>query len=330
MPLTAGDEEETFRSPVHLELYKLGRSPSRMDKARQLLLDEFVEDTAEEILIQMQRDLEFSLPELRCLHAIQMLLHRTEYKGNALSEMGSWTMGPNTQTRHPAIRVKPVEFARAVLSRDDDERVTGKAWEIVRGGLEGLMEPRWVVYGRTHYKAGKKMLDPIRTREPLVRLLEAHSSREATEENLDELLNPGAHVSQAKEIVILLGPLLVGKLGTFYTSKPVDLHARIQEIMGRRRISPAVLLFMDLLYTKNREEFKISEDYLAETLGLDGYIRQRKRHMVRKRINECLDVAGKLGLLQGHTWSKMGVLKIKLNAERFSRITSGNDEEEEA
>lgn len=332
VPLTAGDEEETFRSPVHLELYKLGRSPTRMGRARQLLLGEFVEEDTERILTQLQRDLEFTLPELRCLHAIQVLLHQTGYQGNALPEVGSWTMGTAAQGRHPAIRIKPVEFARAVLGREDDERVTGKAWEIVREGLERLAEPRWIVYGRTYFKKGKKMVEPIRTKEPLVRIFEAHSSREATQENMEELLRQGSQVGQAKELVLLLGPLLVEKLSTFYTRKPVDLHARIQEIMGRRRVSTAILLFVDLLYTKDQEEFKISEDYLAETLGLDGYIRQRKRHMVRKRINECLEVATELGLLRAHSRNGMGVLRIELNAERFSRITAGDtqgDEDEE-
>jgi hypothetical protein len=54
-------------------------------------------------------------------------------------------------------------------------------------------------------------------------------------------------------LIIVISPLLVDQIETFYLLKPVTLHAEIRQLHGSKRTSRAVSLFIEWLLTKNRK-----------------------------------------------------------------------------
>ena len=123
-------------------------------------------------------------------------------------------------------------------------------------------------------------------------------------------------------LVIMALPLLVdGIANNFYVLKPATLPDEIKGVLGARRISRAVYLFMDWLLLQWKQPTKIRKEILIENLGLGYLIKQRQRKMIEKRLQEAIDTALEMELLLSYDEDELGQFYIfTLNPERCHRL----------
>ena len=124
---------------------------------------------------------------------------------------------------------------------------------------------------------------------------------------------------RATALEIDIGPLLVDGLADFFLLKPTTLHQEIRAVLGSRRVSRAVSLFIEWLLTVNLPKIKISRDKLATKLRLGYLIEQRKQSRIDKRLLEAIETAQELGYLLEWEEDAFGVYHFTLNPERMGR-----------
>lgn len=325
----------TIRAGMYAELQKFGDWKG----ARQMLLSETMgADLAQDSAIQVT-GLDLSVSELKALHAIQILFDRTGYNGNVPGrEVDLWDSWKWRGTL-PSISITYSEYYEAYpgLQRQADGRYRGLQAEEALRALESLTEPRRVVYERKRWEGPKgkrrQVSDIIVRKTSLFSLWKGYKDLEQDEA---AQVRAGQGVSQrVTRLVIEAGPLLMDGIEDFYLLKPSSLYEEIKEILGSKRHSPAVPLFIEWLLTLNIPQIPIGKEKLAYKLRLDYLIEQRKRSLLDKRLQEAIDTALKMRVLLDYEEDALGVYRFTLNPECCSRLpnsplrSKGEEEDEE-
>jgi len=284
--------------------------------------------------------LDFNEGQAKALHAIQQLLDKTEYKGNLpsgeASDAGPAAGGGDTGFRFtgktPRLFVKFTEYFEAYgLTRKGDGSFYGHQAQEALEALRSLEEPRIICYSRPKCKGNQRRYDVIRTRKPVIQLLEGF--HDLTEEERAEV-GAGGDVpgKRARGFVVEASPLLMDGISNFnfHVLKPTTLFKEIQQLHPGKRPSRKESLFIEWLLTKNWPKVRAGLDKLAEVLRLDWCIRQRKRARLAEIVHECMETAKRLHYLTDFR-EEFGVYVLTLNPERCKRIKKaepGQEEEE--
>jgi hypothetical protein len=303
-----------FRGSMYAELQKF----KNVDHDRQLILGEdLLEDQIE------ASGLDLTETEDRALHAIQVLLDKTDYKGNIPGEMRQIT-ADKWDGYLPRLSISYSDYYEAYgLQRTGGKRYHGAQAEDALQALKSLAQTRRIAYKRRRWtgngKAMRVVYDVIRVTRPLISFIEAFKDLEETEA---EQVIAGQDLPEKRQtrLIIDISPLLVDQIDTFYLLKPVTLHAEIRQLHGSKRTSRAVSLFIEWLLTKNFQEVKVNKKVLAERLRLDYLIKQRHQDKLEIRIQEALQTAKKLRYLLDYREEPSGLLVLTLNPERIKRI----------
>jgi hypothetical protein len=208
-----------------------------------------------------------------------------------------------------------------------DGRYHGAQVKQAREALESLTEMRWMRYKKLSgkYKDGKPLYDLITVKKPLIQLQFIDNYHDITEEDIQKIAS-GQKLSEDKEdrrvtrILLLPSPILIDEIDSYFLLKPAYLHDEIKALYPGRRISRYNSLFIELLLTVDIAVWKIGKETLARKLNMDTLIETRQKSRIDKRIQEVLKTAKELDFLLDYDEEPTGLLILRLNPERCSRV----------
>lgn len=324
-PLSPGLETPAlYKAGLYAELQKFGQDSG------QLLL--WHEEPEEPVACT---GLDLTISEDKALSAVQMLFHKTDYQGNrpgtqATSQAFQWT---------GALPVQAVTYAEYFeaygLEKAGDGRYHGLQVDEALRALRSLAEtPRTIYYERKHYqgegKARRQLTDIIRAKAPLIKLTELTAYKDLEQEEAQEV-RAGQEIPEkirTTGLLIEASPLLLDSLEDFYILKSPALHKEVQQLLGKKRVSRTLSLFLEWLLTKNTARVKIGKDNLIDRLRLTSYVVSRHKETAEARLQEAFQVAIELGYLRSYQETPTGMLVFELSPERCSRIKSQKPSEE--
>ena len=323
-------QPELIRAGMYLTLQKFGSS-KRDEEAGQLSLLEPGLDLAE---LAEQPELEvigldLSVSEDRALQALQILLEKTDYRGNLPSQETDsliWKWRGSL----PRLALTYTDYFEAYQLQKQGDQYQGREREIALEALESLERPRTVFYKRKRWsgsgKARKAVYDVVKATKPLISITKGW--QDLSEEEAERVLAGQEHIAgRTTRLLIEFSPLWVDGIDSFYFLKPVTFHTEIQQLLGSRRYSKAVPLFIEWLLTLNTPIARIGKKLLAEKLRLDYLLKQGHTGKLDKYLTEAFETAKALGYLLSYEEAS-GMLIFKLNAERCQRIKGSSGEED--
>jgi hypothetical protein len=307
-----------YRAGVYAQLQMFGDWKGD----RQMLLSETMGgELAPDSAIEVT-GLDLSVSEAKAFHAIQVLMDKTGYRGNMPGrEVDLWDSWKWRGTL-PSISITYSDYFEAYgLQRKERGDYYGRQAEEALKALDSLTEPRRIVYERKSWegkgKARKQVSDIIVRKAAPISLWKAYQGLEQEEA---ARVRAGQEVPQrVTRLVIEAGPVLMDGIEDFYLLKPITLHDEIRQLLGSRRISRTVSLFIEWLLTKNLPKFSIGKENLAYSLRLDYLIEQRKQSLLDKRLQEAIDTALELRYLLDYEEDALGVYHFTLNPDRMGR-----------
>ncbi len=329
-PLAPGLEAPAvYRAGLYAELQKFG-SGERDD---QLSLWQEQEEPGE-ITVS---GLDLSESEDRAFSAIQKLLDHTGYQGNLPARQVDSPAFAFTGSL-PSLAISHIQYFQAYgLERQGDGRYHGHQAEEALQALQSLSTIRRAVYyERKRWtgtgKSKRQVSDIIRVKAPVIRLTEITAYEDLEPEEAEEI-KAGQEAApdkiRATGLLIEPSPLLLDGIEDFFLLKPSALHQEIKQLLGPKRSSRKISLFIEWLLTKNTATVKISKDKLIQRLRLSSYIKQRHPEIAEARLQEAIQTAKSLGYLLDAEDSGTGMLAFRLNPERCSRVKQGEEEVEQ-
>lgn len=315
-----------YRAPLYAELQKFGNS----QRDSQLSLWHDQEEDPGEIIVS---GLDLTVSEDKALSAIQKLMDETDYDGNRPgTEVES--SGFKWSGRLPVLAITHSQYFEAYgLARmGDGSYYSHQATEALKALRSLATTPRAVYYERKHRKGKKVLTDVVRARAPVISLLELDGYQDLEPEEAEQFRagqEPACDKKRANGLVVELSPLLVDGIQDFYLLKPSALHTEIQLLLGDKRASRAISLFIGWLLTKNTATVMIQKDKLIQRLRLSKYLEQRHREIADARLQEAIQVARELEYLLDVQDNGAGLLAFRLNPKKCSRIKDAQEGEEE-
>jgi hypothetical protein len=301
-----------YKASLHTELQKFG-SIDRLS-----LLDPQPEEEPVQIT-----GLDLTTSQDKALHAIQILLDRTDHKGN---RPGQTAHSEGYQGhRVPRLAIEYGDYFEAYGLEPATDGWT-RQHKLALEALRDLAEPRRIVYKRKRYTGTgnqrRRVADAIAVHSPLITFVEAYEGLEPDEE---AAFDRGEDIpaKRARRFIIDCHPVLIDQIETFYALKPERFHEEIKELHPGGKISETIPRFISLLLTVDLETWQISEDNLLEKLRLyESFYQHRNKSRIRKRIKQACEDAQELGYLLDWQRKRTGVYVFKLNPERCRRVKS--------
>lgn len=309
---------DRYRAGMHLERQQFKNSGD----TRQLLLSEgFVGAELEQEIEESGLDLTVSA--WRALSALQKLLDRTNYQGNIPTEPVNsqvWKF----QGMVPALSITYSDyFEEYGIKRAKDGRYHGALVEEALKALSSLEQPRRICYmkkkwtGQGHTR--RELYDIVVTHKPLIEVVKGYKDLEKAE--ADKVLSGQDIPERVTRLVINFSPLWVDGIEDYYTLKSTMLYQEIEQLFGSKRFSDAIPRFINMLTSWDRPEITISKERLAEWLRLDNMVKHARKAMLQKRLEECCETAKALGYLLSYREDEYGLLVLRLNPEKCSRVS---------
>lgn len=311
--------EPYFRASMYAEQQKFDIGT----KSRQLILGEDIDR-----LDDIPYGLDLTDSQERAKDAIQKLLHETGYKGDGQIPLNSADF-KIYDSYLPYLSISWTDYYQAYgLEPAGDGRYHGAQAKQARDALESLTEMRWMSYQKPsgkYDKDGKPLYDFIRVKKPLIHLQFGDSYHDITEDDIQKILS-GKELTEEKEnrritrLLVLPSPILIDDIDRYYLLKPSGLHDEIKALYPGKRISTVNSQFITLLLLVDIADWKIGKETLAYKLNMDTWIETRQKSRIDKRIQEALKTAKELDFLLDYEEDATGLLTLRLNPERCSRV----------
>jgi hypothetical protein len=317
---TAEQAVETyFRASMHTEQQKFNIG----SKSRQLILGEDIDS-----LESVSYGLGLSESQERALDAIQKLLDATNYQGDGQIPLNSAEFKIYGSFL-PYLSMSWTDYYQAYgLEPAGDGRYHGAQVKQAREALESLTELRWMRYKKlsgNYGKDGKPLYDLITVKKPLIQLELLDCYQDITEEDIQKILS-GQKLTEDKEsrrvnrILLLPSPILIDEIDRYYLLKPTRLHEEIKALFPGKRIKKYNWLLIKLLLTVDIPVWNIGKETLARQLNMDSWIESRQKSRIDESIQEALETAKELDFLLDYDEDATGLLTLRLNPERCSRV----------
>lgn len=252
--------------------------------------------------------IDLSLSESKALFAIQKMLDKTNYEGNAdpielLAHQSSF----NYTGRLPRITFTPAQFLEAYglekrkSSRGYMEYSSSERTAAI-GALHNLSIRMFkIVYKRQNFVKGEDIkIDRIETVAPLIRIYKGYFGLTADEDkNLDN--GDAVNVDNKLLIGVEVCPVIVDQIESYFILLDPHLHTITK---GKSKYIPLFekwLVVQDEMQRRNRingGEVKISIAKLAGKLRMYYLIKQYKISKVKAILEECFAVGKGAGLIE--------------------------------
>jgi hypothetical protein len=313
-------EKGRYRASMHSELQKF---PDK-DKARQLLFGESILDPEQrEGIIERYEGLsDLSVPGLKALHAIRVLLERTNYKGNM---PGLKVSSPDYKWEGmiPRLSFTYSEYFEAygLEATGIRGRYEGKGRKEAEEALKELQQPRRMIYKRTNFegegKHRRKVTKVISVEKPLITTL-AREYRGVTEGEEASIRAGQDNPQRVTRLSIELGVILIEGIEDFYILKSASQLKDMRELTGGT--PKPLIMFTDFLQTLDFPTLRIRTEVLAERVTLDYLIKNRHKAKLEKEIAKLMSQAKTLGYLLDYREDPIGLWVLTLNPQKCSRV----------
>lgn len=309
--------KDLYKAGMHLEQQKF----KNIKKARQLLLSETGlkgDELEREVEVS---GLDLSEGEDRAISALQILLDRSDYKGNLPSQeitTKEWKFLKVT----PAHSFTWAEYFEAYGLKRRNGQFRGKNVDSAKKDLENLAtKTRRLVYSRRRWDDKKKRLvyDMVVWTGNLIQMLEGYEGLDKAEALMVEAGQP-VKTTRRHKVAVVFSPVFIDGILNYFLLKPVHLHGEIRTVLGSKRSSPVHARFLNFLLTLSLSPLPINENKLIEVLRLDGLVKHRQKARARKILQECYEIAKELGYLHDYRQDAFGLMYFTLNPERCRRV----------
>jgi len=285
---------------------------------------------------KIEAGLSLSLTENKALFALQKLLDKTNYKGNIESRDATPENSFQYVGNLPRIQFTPAEFLEAFgLRRNSSARGyqefnSNERSEAMKA-LRALADRKYrIIYERKRWdKKGKELNDVIITESSLIQIVWGLIGLTAEEKKKwDEGRFSENEFMDRSTIAVEFSPIMVDQIDGYFLLIPSSFYEDIKAQIPAAKYSQYIPLFLEWLIlqaeiqrrAKTGWKIEINFIKLAEKLQMKSMIRKRKWAQIRERLNECYEIALKLGYLEGYS-TEEGRYDTKevlmLNRERF-------------
>ena len=289
----------------------------KRDKGKQLSLwDSILPATKEKIQDEevIVEGIKLSEKEEQTLNGVLRLLHEksdtqkdqnnkpsnnsTFYKGNLPATKTTYG-GKNTEA--PKIRFKASELYEAVLS---NKRPNNKDINMIKDAIVSLENKRFLIaYNRKYLQGRELKTDRIEEYQPLLKITTFYEGLNPSE--LEEVEAGNEEIRNEKgEIILSLNPVFIDQIDTKFIEFPVDINKLTKIARGGGRVHIAVTNLRDYLLRaissqkgKGANKTNIDKENLPYILGLDKYVKENRRSLIKTRIEESIETCINLNLI---------------------------------
>lgn len=298
-------QDKNYRSPVYLEKQFLGTKDTSfyLDKKNQETLKTY--------------GLDLTITQRRALTAIQILFAETNYQGNKTF------IDINSNKLHSYYKCSNLDISfyayfKAYGLTDTEIKRRGKTVSEALNALYSLEEDFRIAYTKEVVDTRTKEVEIIAVCAN-IKLINIAQMVVLKKQALE--ISEIEKYQRAKFLRIIIGPLLLEQIKSFYTLKPYCLNEEFESIKKDSSRKRSNLLFVDWILTINLSSIKITEENLSYKLRLESLIKARQKNRVKKIILEAITIAEKLNFLKSWNYNqKNNVYQFQLNPERCSRI----------
>lgn len=201
----------------------------------------------------------------------------------------------------PMLRITPHELYTEYTGSKD---YGGKEIEIVKKLLNSLKRRDYLIKYKAHRfeKRGKKfeeVIDRVEEYQPLLRIIKYYEG--LTKDEDKQLDKDNNLINDRGEIIIKLNAIFVHQLDTKFIIEPTDLDKRTEIASGgANRVTDAIIRLRGQLIRKlsaGESYYLIDEDRLPYILGLDNYIKESRKKLIKEREEESINAVINLGLV---------------------------------
>lgn len=266
---------------------------------------------------KIEAGLSLSLTENKALFALQKLLDKTNYKGNIDGRVATPENTFHYSGFLPRVQFTPAEYLdayglkRNTSGRGYQEFNSNERSEAMKA-LRSLADKKFkIIYERKRWDEKKKMVtDVIITESSLIQIVWGLIGLDAEEKKKwDEGRFSETELMDRSTIAVEFAPILVDQIEGYFLLIPASFYEDIKAQVPAAKYSQYIPLFLEWLILqaeiqrRAKTGWKIEINYkkLAEKLGMGKLIRQRKNKEIRANLEECYDIAIKLGYIEKAT-----------------------------
>ncbi|MBT7094640.1 MAG: hypothetical protein HN936_15435 [Bacteroidetes bacterium] len=322
---------KTIRAGLHLQKRKIGRSK---EETKGIIEGMLGKDSTIEV-----EGLDLTPLQYRAVHAIQTLLHQTDYEGNEKSKVLSIDQF-HMAAYYPILKIKPAEYYQAFGCKKYEykgrNQYSSNEKSQAMAALRGLYEERFILYyWKKIFHDNRPPEDKlVRVNMPLINIAEDHfipikqtqvsnivkskeGSREVTHQTAD---------SRITHLILQVSPIFFDQIDSYFIKKPVDYLLEIKQHYPKA--SKYVYNFIEYVLTRAAQlkgkHIRISKEKLAVSLRMNGFIENHQLKKLDQALKKCYDAALNLGYIKSYSTLKGKTMDeveiIKINYDKLGKL----------
>ncbi len=301
-----------YRQSGHLVDQKLKyQQPENHPSLFDALLPETKQKIEESRLEVKAEGIKLSYAENKLLHALNLLLFEKSqhtdpksdnfYAGNIPSDPVLYGL-PDGKAHAPMLKFKPSELYKAFTGHDD---YSGADVRFIVDTLNQLESKKVLIkYDRVKkIKEGNKtktLTDRIEDFQSLIKIISFIP--DLSDEEKFALDRGDNSVRTARgEIVIALNPIFRDQIDTKYIEFPEDAQRRLVIAAGgHKKVTASMQRLMEYMLREisaKRYSPEINEEKLPYILGLDAYVKQKRKKLIQDRISKSIQAIINIGII---------------------------------
>jgi len=302
---------QKYRQSGHLVDEKLKYSKPNQAVTLFDLISPDTKQKIEESKIEVKAEgIKLTPPENKIVHALNRILHENSqprnskaedfYSGNAPSLLVPY--GQNQEQKAAVLKFKPSELYKAYMGKDD---YSGADITFINNTLHQLEAKKVLIkYDRIKKtKNGKKeetLTDRIEDFQSLIKII--LFMPDLTAEEKERLDSGDNSVRNAKgEIVIALNPIFTDQIDTKFIEFPIDTNRRLVIAAGgHNKVTSSMQTLMEWMLrdlSAKRHKTEINEENLPYMLGLEKYVKQKRKKLLQERIEKDVRAMINMGIV---------------------------------
>lgn len=181
---------------------------------------------------------------------------------------------------------------------------SGKEIKDILNLLKSIEDSKFLIKykAKRFVKNGKKveeLIDRIEEYQPLLKVTKYYKGLTIKE---DEALDKNENFRNNRgEMIFKFNPVFVHQLDTKFIIYPTDINKRTEIASGgTHRVTEAIIRLRDTLMRRlshNEYSYTVDEERLPYILGLDNYIKESRRKLIKDRIEDSIKAVINLGLV---------------------------------
>ncbi|MBA3706710.1 MAG: hypothetical protein H0W84_12660 [Bacteroidetes bacterium] len=302
---------QKYRQSGHLVDQKLKYSKTQQQQLSLFdLLSEPTQKKIEESKIEIKAEgIKLTPPENKLIHALNRLLHMKSqnkntaaddfYKGNMPYELVPYGEG---QSKAAVLKFKPAELYKAYIGHDE---YSGHDINFINNTLHHLETKRVLIrYDRVKkVKVGKReetLTDRIEDFQSLIKIISFIP--DLTDEEKQQLDQGNVTIREAKaEFIIALNPIFTDQIETKFIEFPEDTNRRLVIAAGgHNKVTASMNILMEWMLRElsaKRYKSEINEENLPLILGLEKYVKQNRKRLLKERIDKDIQAIINMGII---------------------------------